>query len=370
MALPRIRHVGGRGTFALPDGNEVSVTNKFNILSGPEQWLAPIGLASLAMAMRDADDSGSDRLHISTDPPDKFDRRYPNHLREVHLERSQDAKCLAVVFWVERDDEEADAVVERELMKLLSPIVARYRGRGFEANRHEDFPEVFVVSFDLLTHGRTVGDALAIGDEAYALVSAAKGGRLSLQSALDLVRSGYGAALIGQPEGPWFDGKQAPYFLGTDDKKWELAKDVAAFANSPTGGLIFIGAKTKRHHDGDVLQAISDFELDLLKPPQYRSNLSAKMHPAVEGLEIRTLPTRGTRGTAYIYVPAQRDELKPFVVKGVVVSGSVRATHVCIPVRDGEDTRYAGSTEVHALLQAGRIALRRPLVARAVEPLA
>ena len=62
---------------------------------------------------------------------------------------------------------------------------------------------------------------------------------------------------------------------------------------------------------------------------------------------------------AYIYVPPQRAELKPFVVKGVVVSGSIRAAHVSIPVRDGEDTRYADPTEVHSLLQAGRVALQQ-----------
>jgi len=46
MPLRRIRYVGFT-SFALPGGNEIYVTNKYSILSGPEEWLAPIGLSSL-----------------------------------------------------------------------------------------------------------------------------------------------------------------------------------------------------------------------------------------------------------------------------------------------------------------------------------
>jgi hypothetical protein len=82
MALPRIRHIGGT-TFRLPGGDEIYVTNKFDILSGPQESLAPIGLASVAEAMRDADDEGSNRLYVSTDAPEKFDYKYPGHIRDV-----------------------------------------------------------------------------------------------------------------------------------------------------------------------------------------------------------------------------------------------------------------------------------------------
>jgi hypothetical protein len=353
-----MRHTGGT-SFMLPPGNRVFVTNKSNVLSGPELWLAPVGLASLAKAMRDANNDGSNRLFISTDPPDKFDARYPNHVRDVHLERCPDHDRIAVVFPVERDADEDDAAVVRELSQLLDPFIARHRCSGLEVIGDLDFYGDFVVRFRVPTYGKTIADALSIADEAQALVAAASGGRLTLQTTVDLVRAGHGAALIGQPEGPWFEGKKEPYFLPAEDKRWELAKDVAAFANSHDGGVIFIGAQTKKVRDGDVVQSLTDFDLTLIEPPRYHSNLRAKVHPAIEGLEIRTVPTDRGRGMAYIYIPSQRTELKPFVVKGALVSGAVRATHVCIPVRDGEHTRFADPSEVHSLLQAGRVALQR-----------
>ncbi|MGH3005641.1 MAG: AlbA family DNA-binding domain-containing protein [Gaiellaceae bacterium] len=357
MALPHIRYVEDE-TFRLDDGNEVYVTNKYSILSGPEEWLAPVGLASLAKAMREADSENTRAFYISSDPPDRFDARYPGHLLDIRLELSRDPKRLGVAVTIEREvDEEAD--VRQEFSNLLASLVDRHRGSYFELERNENAPEWFTVRFDIPTRGKRVSDALAIGQEAEALLNAAQGGRLSLQSAVDLVRTGHGPALVGQQEGPWFDGKGAPYVLANDAQKWELAKDVASFANSESGGLIFIGAHTKRRQDGDIIQSVTDFELSLVEPARYRSVLTARVHPRVEGLEVRTVSTEGTRGVAYIYIPPQREEVKPFVVKGVVVSSGVRDTHVSIPVRDGEDTRYADPAEVHSLLQAGRIALRR-----------
>lgn len=358
MKMPRMRHIGG-AHFELPDGNTIFVTNKFNILSGPEEWLAPVGLASLAHAMRAADDDGSDRLYVSTDPPESFDDRYPAHLRDVFLERTDDNKRIAIGLTLERDVSEPDVAHEAELRRILKRLVSRYAGSDLEAWREEEFEQPFYVRFKIPVRGKTIGEAFAIGTEASALIEATRGGSLTLRTAVDLISSGCGAALIGQQEGSWFDGKSAPYVLTTDDKKWELAKDVVSFANSETGGVIFIGAKTKRALDGDVVIAITDFELSLVKPLQYRGLLAARTHPVIEGLEIRTVPTTATRGTAYIYVPPQRPELKPFIVNGVVVRGAIRSQHVCIPERDGEDTRFANAAEVHSLLQAGRIALRQ-----------
>jgi hypothetical protein len=309
--------------------------------------------------MRDAKDEDTDRLWVSTDSPDAWDAKYPEHLLAVFLERADHEGRIVVGFMVERDVGEEDSVHEEELRGLLAPLVSRYRGSDFSAGRDREYEQPFYLRFEIPTHGETIGEALAIAGEALALVDAAEGTGLTLPGAVDLIRGGRGATLIGQHEGPWFDGKSAPYVLTSDDKRWELAKDVAAFANSEAGGVIFIGAKTKREHDGDVVSSVTDFELSLVSPPQYRVLIAARVFPVVEGLDVRTVPTQGTRGTAYIHVPPQRAELKPFVVKGVLVGGSFRASHVCIP-GDGEDTRFSDLSEGHALLQAGRVALRQP----------
>ena len=68
----------GRTTLRLPGGHEIFVTNKYVILSGPEEWLDPVGLASLAAAMRESQEPARDlygqdydptgRLYCSADP--------------------------------------------------------------------------------------------------------------------------------------------------------------------------------------------------------------------------------------------------------------------------------------------------------------
>jgi hypothetical protein len=360
MTLARIRYDSEEHVFTVEGGGDIYVTNKYGILSGPEQWLAPVALASLAKAIRAADTEDTRKLFISTDAPDRFDSRYPDHLLNIQLQRAPDPTRVGVLLTVERPvDDEDEGDVNRELSRLLTPLVQRHRGSGFEVTRNFDAPQWFEVSFNVSTRGKTVADALSIGREVEALLGAVTGGRLSLQSAIDLVRAGKAATLIGLQEGSWFDGKSAPYLLATDAQRWELAKEVASFANSEQGGLILIGARTKSQPNGDVVQSVCDFELSRIQPGIYRRILAARVHPRVEGLEVRTVSCTASRGIAYIHIPPQRDEIKPFVVKGVVVAGDVRGTHVSIPVRDGEDTRYADPAEIHSLLQAGRMALRQ-----------
>ena len=212
--------------------------------------------------------------------------------------------------------------------------------------------------FAVPTRGRTVGDALRIGNEAWALLQAADGGALTLQTTVELVRTGCASVLIDQKEGPWFEGKRAPYRLEVESEKFELANDVASFANSTNGGLVVIGARTGKTDSGDVVTGITELPLNLVSPERYRKVISDRIYPAVEGLEVRTVEHNPGRGVAFIHIPRQRRELQPFVVRGAMVAGRVNNTFVSIPERYGEDTRYAGIAEVHSLLQAGRVALR------------
>lgn len=356
-----IKYDADEDSFRLAAGHEIYVTNKFLILSGPEEWLAPVGLASLVRALRAAGTDETKSLYVSSDPPNRFDARYPGHIQNVSLALSEDHRRICIVLSVEHPSDGDPDDVRQELAGLLQPLVSRYAASRLEVSEDEDMGvDWFSATFDISTRGKSVADALAIGREALATIQASTGGALDLQSSVDLLRAGYAQALVGHAEGPWFDGKSAPYRIDDESQKWELAKDVASFANSPTGGLIVIGARTVKHRDGDVVRAMTDFDLLLLSPDTYRRIISGRIHPRIDGLEIRTIPTSSGRGIAFIFVPSQREEMKPFVVKGAVVSGKLRATYVSIPERDGEDTRYADASEVHSLLQAGRVALRTP----------
>jgi hypothetical protein len=101
-----------------------------------------------------------------------------------------------------------------------------------------------------------------------------------------LLRTGFAQSLVDQAEGQWFDAKREPYRLDDTLQKFELAKDVAAFANTVNGGIIVVGARTRRLHDEDVVQAITEIPLHLVNRGSYRHIIADRVHPQVEGLEI------------------------------------------------------------------------------------
>lgn len=75
-------------------------------------------------------------------------------------------------------------------------------------------------------------DAYKLGTDVLALVEAADGQGLSRERVVDLIRGGRIDALVGQKESSWIDFKATGYASKTDEGKLELAKDVAAFANT------------------------------------------------------------------------------------------------------------------------------------------
>ena len=170
-----------------------------------------------------------------------------------------------------------------------------------------------------------------------------------------MVRTGYAHALVDQPEGPWLDGKQS-VVLATDKQRLEFAKDVAAFANSPDGGLIVIGAAAVGTANGDVIRSVRDVPLGTVNVPQMRSIIRERVFPTIDGLDIRAIDHGGPRGVVMVHVPPQPESRTPFLVKGLLVDGKVKSTYMALPVRDGEDTKWSDMSTIHALLQAGRLA--------------
>jgi hypothetical protein len=65
-----------------------------------------------------------------------------------------------------------------------------------------------------------------------------------------------------------------------------------------------------------------------------------------------------------ISVPPQLDELKPFLVHGAVIDGKINDTYFSIVSRRADEIVPTDPQAVHALLTAGRAALR-PGVKRA-----
>lgn len=347
--------------FELDDGTWLS-QSKGQTLALPQEQALPIGLTSLRNALRASSLHPAEAtLFLGTEPADDIkDYDWPDFREDVRLDLSDDGQQLLVALGVDEDPyDQADAPWRTRIPKVLAPLLKRHRcpSVSLDVDRWRA-DERITARFAVPMRGKTVGDAVCIGDEAWALLRAVSGGSLSLQTAVELVRTGFASALIDQEEGPWLEGKRAPYQLDQETQKFELAKEVAAFANSTTGGVLVLGARTDSTRSGDIVRSITELPLSLVSPERYRKILTDRVHPGVEGLEVRTVEHNAGRGVAFIHVPPQRPELQPFVVRGAIIAGKVHNTFVSIPERDVEDTRYSSIAEVHALLQAGRVALR------------
>lgn len=93
------------------------------------------------------------------------------------------------------------------------------------------------------------------------------------------------APMLGATEGQDLDFKLAPYALDATKGKWELAKDVAAFANA-SGGCLVIGVREEQqaHHVAAVAAEICRVPKVRVNVSRYRDLLAERIVPAVEGV--------------------------------------------------------------------------------------
>src|SRR5437763_1414615 len=78
-------------------------------------------------------------------------------------------------------------------------------------------------------------------------------------SALHLLTAGRADLLRGQPESDWLEAKGQPYRLDEESESFELAKDVAALANGPEGGIIVLGLTTRKQAGDEYVAGLNPF---------------------------------------------------------------------------------------------------------------
>lgn len=352
-----VRYIG-KSRIRTSDGKEWELDPSFAIL--PRAVLEPIGMAALRRVARDlwTRDGHLLDLMVADVPVERFDpeKVFFRDIAEVRLVMWADDD-IEVVFPTGHDVDDPDDYT-RWIPKILAPLLRRRRATlsdvGIDPADSTD--STVVVRIQVPWRGKTVAQALRVGDEARALVKAVDGGSLDLATTADLVRTGYSQVLLDQAEGPWLDGKQAPYQLDTDVRRLEFAKDVASFANARDGGLIVIGARTEKTEDGDVIRSIKEVDLTLASVPQLSSIARDRIFPPIEGLEICRIDHGDNRGLIMIYVPPQAASRKPFLVRGAAIEGKVRTAYMSLPVREGEDVRWTDLPTLHGVLQAGQLA--------------
>src|SRR5262245_24114304 len=147
------------------------------------------------------------------------------------------------------------------------------------------------------------------------------------------------------------DFKQARYDSGPGGA-FELAKDVAAFANQ-VGGLLIIGVA---EDEQGRAAALAPVKLNDTEKGRIRQVLADRVHPMIADVAVHSLPANnGSTGYYLIYVP--RSIQAPHAVR------HKDQPYLCYPVRNGTTTRYLAETEIAARYR-DRFSLARDQVSR------
>jgi len=175
---------------------------------------------------------------------------------------------------------------------------------------------------------------------------------------LEMLKSGNFSLFVGEIEDVEFECKAAPYHLDDDTRQFELAKDVAAFANAD-GGVIVIGLETSKvpERAADMVKAVRPFAREHFDAQRYRALIDVHVYPRIEGLKLDWHPLRknSNTGIASILVPRQGEVQQPFLVSKILSDdGKVRGTALGYfeRHRDGVDRKDA--KDFHYLIRAGR----------------
>lgn len=221
------------------------------------------------------------------------------------------------------------------------------------------------------TRGKSLRDFYNVAMDSITLLEAAGDGTPTRNTVVDLVRGDHVDLLVGFLEGPWLDAKSAHYDLTDPRGEISLAQSVSRFCNAEDGGVVVVGLGTKRVKGGEIISAVKPVPLDGKDARRYRRVIENRLFPLPTALIIEVIETDPGRGLILLSVPAQDEELKPFLVHGAIVGNRIEGAFISIVRRSGEDSVPVTAQQIHSTLAAGRALLRRgrlPKPARPTKP--
>lgn len=179
---------------------------------------------------------------------------------------------------------------------------------------------------------------------------------------IDLLARNEPNRLIGAAETEQVDFKLTAYLLSEDHQKWELAKDVAAFANK-YGGVVVIGVESERQRNeiADIATAVRPIRKALVDLKQHRGVIDSWIYPRLQGVDLRWYPPYAVEqlGVLIIDIPPQEEANKPFIVRDMRDPQAEFKGAIGIPRRDGERVVWDTAQDLH------RKITRQPIVTMA-----
>ncbi len=182
---------------------------------------------------------------------------------------------------------------------------------------------------------------------------------MSFESVKTILDSHAYDSLIGLEEDTWLEVKgRNPYDFTTPEGRFELAKDVSAFANAD-GGILIVGlttvripaAKTERITAHDLCTP-EEFTVE-----QYRGLITEHVYPGIKDLNIYWSPVNpeGTQGLGVIEVPTQSPNHKYFLTAKFVESGTqIKQIVFGVAKRIESSNDPLSISELHKNMQSGK----------------
>ncbi len=167
------------------------------------------------------------------------------------------------------------------------------------------------------------------------------------------LRDGELSVLVGLPECQWLDVKDGIYPLDSPWGKEELVKDVAAFANGTTGGLLVVGCSTDHRYGEEFVDAVRPVPRAQVDVKRYGDVINERVVPQPQGLATTWVSVDDDRGVLVIDVPVQPVERRLFVIPGPTGRAQASTSSVAVPVRRGDQTIWLKPHEIQRLLAAG-----------------
>ncbi len=107
-----------------------------------------------------------------------------------------------------------------------------------------------------------------------------------IDSARTALRAGSPEELLGLAECGWLDAKGGIYRLDDPAGAEELAKDVAAFANAKTGGLLLVGFGTRKEYDSEILDRVRPVPRGLVDLDRHRKLIRERVIPSPRDVTV------------------------------------------------------------------------------------
>ncbi len=174
-----------------------------------------------------------------------------------------------------------------------------------------------------------------------------------LQRARQALQRGDAEALLGERECAWLDVKERIYLLDKPKGSEELAKDVAAFANTPHGGLLVVGFAARKEHGEEIVDALHPIPRALVNLDQYRQVIATRVLPALRDVTVDWIDCGNDTGVLVIYIPAQPRSSQLFAVPAPTGNTEVSKSAVGVPVRRGDGTTWLRPHEIQHFIGLG-----------------